>query len=356
MDKSLRVGIIGAGWAGSGHAAAYSRMPDAAIAGLWSRGRARAERLAGQLDHSGLAVYDRWEELIERGNLDVISVATPAALRNEPVAAALERGLHVLVEKPFTADLPEARELARLADRASSVTAVSFNWRYSPGNQVARRAVQAGAIGQVLSIGTDWSFRVTGDVEAFYDANPWMTRRETGGGMIRQAGSHELDRVRFLTGLELTQVVGRLLPSTIPRTNVDECYLLLAEMSNGGLGDFRLKPTPGQWEWRTTLFGTEGTLTLTHESVVRQCRDDDEPVPLQVPEVDQVPDGVELLQHTWNRLIADFCSAIRRSDIGHKSVAHLPTFADGLRVQEFIAAAERSEAERRWVDLAEFAE
>ena len=200
MAQPLRVGIIGAGWAGSGHAAAYSRMPDAAIAGLWSRGRARAERLAGQLDQSGLEVYDRWEELIERGNLDVISVATPAALRNEPVAAALERGLHVLVEKPFTADLPEARELARLADRASSVTAVSFNWRYSPGNQVARRAVQAGAIGQVLSIGTDWSFRVTGDVEAFYDANPWMTRRETGGGMIRQAGSHELDRVRFLTG------------------------------------------------------------------------------------------------------------------------------------------------------------
>jgi predicted dehydrogenase len=89
MPESLRVGIIGTGWAGSGHAAAYSQAPGVAIVGLWSRSRARAERLAGQLDQPDLLVYDRWEELIRRGSLDVISVATPAALRGGPVAAAL---------------------------------------------------------------------------------------------------------------------------------------------------------------------------------------------------------------------------------------------------------------------------
>ena len=113
--------------------------------------------------------------------------------------------------------------------------------------------------------------------------------------------------------------------------------------------------TPGEGEWRAILFGGEGTLRLTHEEVVLQRREDDEPAAVPIPEADQVPDGVDLLQHTWNRLIADFCTAIREEDVASESVPHLPTVEDGLRVQEFIAAAELAERERRWVDLAEIA-
>ena len=356
MDKSLRVGIIGAGWAGSGHAAAYSQLPGVTVAGLWSRTRARAEQLAGQLDQTGLQVYDRWEDLIERGDIDAISIATPPPLRRGPIAVALDRDLHVLVEKPFTVHLPEARELAQMADRAKAVTAISLNWRYSPGSQVAWRAVQEGAIGRVLGISMTHHFRFTGDLEAAYAPRPWTKSTKTGGGVIRQGGSHEFDLARFLAGLEFAQVVGRLPSGPIPGTSVDGSYLLLAELSNGSLGSFRYSFGPGQGEYQTVLYGSEDTLTVTHQSVVRQCRDDEEPVTLQIPETDQVPEGVRLLQHTWNRLISDFCTAIRQGDIAHESVAHLPTFADGLRVQEFIAAAERSEAERRWVDVAELAD
>ena len=353
MTESLRVGIIGVGWAGSGHAAAYSRVPGVTVAGLWSRTRARAEELAGKLDQPGLQVYDRWEEMIERGDLDVLSIATPPALRRTPVAAALDRGLHVLVEKPFTGHLPEAQELVQMAERAQTVTATSFNWRYAPGSQVAWRAVREGTIGQIRDISMIRRFRFTGDLKAFYEASPWTKRTEMGGGVLRQSGSHNFDRACFLTGLKCTRVVGRLSLSSFPGTNVDESYLLLTELSNGGLGDFRMLVTPGQAEARIILVGQEGTLTETRLGVTRQCRDDDEPVSLEIPEADRVPEGVQLLQHTWNRLVADFCAAVRQGDVAHESVPHLPTFADGLRVQQLIAAAERAESERRWVNLAE---
>ena len=72
-----------------------------------------------------------------------------------------------------------------------------------------------------------------------------------------------------------------------------------------------------------------------------------------LPNADGAPPEVPLLRHTWNRLIADFVAAIRAGDVRHATVPHLPTIADGLRAQEVVAAAERADAERRWVDLAE---
>lgn len=353
MKESLQVGVIGAGWAGSSHAVAYSRLPGVTVAGLWSRTRIRAEELAKKLDQPGLQVYDHWEDLIEQGDIGVISIAVPAILRREPITAALERGLCVLVEKPFTPGLSEARQLAQMAEKAKTVTAVSFNWRYSPGSQVAWRAVREGEIGQLLDISMNWAFHQTVELQELLKFKPWVGQSEMGGGVMREGGSHEFDRARFLTGSEFTKVVGRLPPIPIPGTNADGSYLLISELSNGSLGSFILRSTPGQGEWRTVLFGEEGTLVVTHETVVRQRQDDDEPVSLEIPEPDQVPNGVDLIQHTWNRLIADFVTAIRHGDVAHKLVPHLPTFADGLRVQEVFAAAERAEAERRWVNLAE---
>ena len=63
--------------------------------------------------------------------------------------------------------------------------------------------------------------------------------------------------------------------------------------------------------------------------------------------------GVRLLQHTWNRLIADLVGAIRAGDVAHATVPRLPSFADGVQLHEVFAAAERADAEGRWVGLDE---
>jgi len=89
MAEPLRVGIIGAGWAGASHLAAYSRLPGVTVAALWSR--TRAEELAGRLNQPVLEIYDRWEDLIEKGGIDAISIAVPPTVRRDLISAALER-------------------------------------------------------------------------------------------------------------------------------------------------------------------------------------------------------------------------------------------------------------------------
>jgi len=339
------------------------------VTGLWNRTRARAEELAAELDRPNIQVYDDWRDLIELGQVDIISIAAAPIVRRQPLAAALARRLHVLVEKPLSLGLLEAREMASLARQARTVTAISFNWRYSPGCQTIWRAVQEGQIGRLLDTNTEWRSRYSPLFK------PWSEV----GGSLREAGSHEFDRVRFLTGRQFKRVVCSLgspfeghagihAENPVPS---DTSAFVLAEMSDQRLGAFRLTITPGEPERRITICGEEGTLILSSEWVtVRQDEDKDrtatlsnevrvfrrragdaDPVRLEIAESDRQPPAVLSGQHTWNRLIADFVAAVRRGDMLHESVPHLPHISDGLAAQEVISACELSHDERRWVDL-----
>jgi len=248
--------------------------------------------------------------------------------------------------------------MASLARQAQTVTAISLNWRYSPACQTTWRAIREGQIGRLLDIRTEWRGRSSPRLA------PWST-----GGALREAGSHEFDRARFLTGWDFKRAVcsltGAGAAGTVP---ADTSAFVTAEMSDRRLGSLRLSMTPGEPERRITLCGEEGTLALSAEwvtigqgdatmtlsnevRVFRQRADDADPVSLEIAESDRQPPDVLSGQHTWNRLIADFVSAVRRGDVQHQSVPHLPHVSDGLATQEVIAACELSHAERRWVDL-----
>ena len=69
MAGTLRVGILGAGWAGESHAAAYSRLPGVEITGLWNRTKTRADALACKLGYADLTVYDDWQSADRYGEL-----------------------------------------------------------------------------------------------------------------------------------------------------------------------------------------------------------------------------------------------------------------------------------------------
>jgi predicted dehydrogenase len=170
MPDKLRVGILGAGWAGGGHAKAFSRLRDVEVLALWSRTRARAESLANELAEPKLQIYDHWQDLIESSKVDIISLATPPTLRREPVDMALVHGCHVLVEKPFSVGLDDARTMVHAARQAAMVTVVSFNWRYAPGCQAAWREIQEGNIGRILDVRMEW--RLSGLPGDFFKQRP----------------------------------------------------------------------------------------------------------------------------------------------------------------------------------------
>jgi predicted dehydrogenase len=355
MPDKLRVGILGAGWAGGGHLKAFSLLRGVEVSAIWSRTRARAESLANELSEPKFQIYDHWQDLIESAKVDIISLATPPTLRRELVDMALEHGCHVLVEKPFSVGLADARAMVNAARQAAMVTAVSFNWRYAPGCQVAWREIQQGNIGKILDVRMEW--RLSGLTGDFFKQRPWTMDFNIGDGIVAEGIIHDFDRTRFLSGCDFIKVVSRLTPRRVPLEPAvimdgGDC-VVLAELTNDVLGDFRITLTAGLPEWSISFNGEKGILIVTHEAAIRQCIGDGEATQLNIPLQDQVPKGVDMQQHTWNRLIADFVTAIRKGDVTHSSVPHLPCLEDGLRAQEVVAAARLSEKTRRWVVLDE---
>ena len=369
MANSLRVGIIGTGRAGRCQARAFSRIPGVGVTALWNRTRVKAERLAADLETPGPEGFDDWRRLIDQSPVDIVSIATDPVLRLEPFAHALAKGRHVLVEKPLAWDLPEAEAMARAAGQAETVTAISFNWRYSPACLTLWRALREGQIGTLLDIRTEWRLCFSPGLD------PWIAN----SGVLREMGSHELDRARHLTGWRFQRLACSLrsAPGSRDRTrpgrkNPETFASVLAETSDGAVGNFRLLINPGQPERIIVLGGVEGTLTLRSQwvrvpqdrdsqrrmtlcnelQVIRQRSRDQGPVVLEVDDSDRQPTGVLSGQHTWNRLIADFVTAVRHEDRGHCSVPHLPHISDGLDAQRLIGACELSNAEGRWIDLA----
>ena len=371
MPKTLRAGIIGTGRAGWCHAMAFSRLPDVAVTALWNRTYSRAERLAAALAQPDLKIFLDWKELIHRADIDIISITTDPTIRQGPFAEGLTQNRHVLVEKPLALSLSEAKEMASLARQSRTVTAVSFNWRYSPACQTSWRAIHEGQIGRLIDIRTVWRMRYN---PPFGCGRSWSEM----SGALREAGSHEFDRARFLTGWDFNSVVCSLRFPQEPRTgetdnpmSSDTSALVMAEMSDRGLGVIQLTITAGSPERQITIGGEEGTLALSSEwvtlqqkeegnrtltlgneiHVLRQRADESAPVKLEIEQSDWQPPTVQSGQHTWNRLIADFVTAVRRGDITHESVPHLAHISDGLAAQQVISACELSHAERRWVDV-----
>jgi predicted dehydrogenase len=351
---TLRVGILGAGWAGESHAAAYSRLPGVEVTGLWNRTKTRAESLAGKLGYADLTVYDDWQSLIGAGNCDVISIATAPMVRSDPLLAALDQGCHVLVEKPISVGVPEARVMSAGAEAANTVTACCFNWRYAPAYQTAREAIRSGQIGAVRDMRTEGYFRTRS--QTFID-NPWAARMDISNGTLGEGLSHDFDKARYLSGEEFLTVISRITPVIIKQDDdffVDGGRSMhLAELSGGILAQFCFSITVGEDRFSWLIVGDEGSLHIPDSGtvVVRQRHDDDQPVELEIASVDKVVPSTELIQHTWNRLIEDFIGAVRNDDKHHDSYPSLPTLTDGLRTEEVIDAARRSSNTRRWATV-----
>ena len=351
---ALCVGILGAGMAAEGHATAYHRLPEVRVVGIWNRSRARADALASRLAPEP-RIYERWQDMISDNRIDVISIATAPLLRSEPLRLAVDHGRHVLVEKPISIGVPEAAEMVAAAKASTAVTAACFNWRYAPAYQTAYRAIQAGKIGTIRDLRTEWHFRVT--TADLFIAQPWTTRLDRSNGSMGEGLSHDLDKARFLTGCEFTKIVSIVAPITIKQAAgflVEGARTFhLAELSNGVIGQFSVTVGPGQDHWNMILIGDEGSLAIPDAgtSLVRQRADDEEPVEVPISAEDRAADGVDLMQHTWNRLIADFVGAVRDQDIEHESVPHLATLTDGLRTEQIIAAARQSSDARQWLTV-----
>src|SRR4051794_3777530 len=148
VAKKVRLGFVGAGWwATANHLPLLAQRDDVELAAVCRLGRDELRRVQEQFGFP--FATESAEELVEHPGLDAVFVTSPHTLHYEHARLALERGLHVLCEKPMCTKAEHARELVRLARERGLHLLVPYGWHYKPFVQQAKRWLEAGLIGPV---------------------------------------------------------------------------------------------------------------------------------------------------------------------------------------------------------------
>ena len=198
--KQVRIGVVGLGNIGKFHTG-YLLDKKISRCQLTAVSDAYAPGLEPFKNRPGLKTYSTSEEMIRSGEIDAIIIATPHFLHTSIGIDALQNGLHVMVEKPISAQKADAERLIAVAkERPKQAFAGMFQMRVEPRYLKIRKMIQSGELGQFTRINwviTDW-FRT----EAYYASGGWRaTWKGEGGGVLLNQCLHQLDMLQWLCGM-----------------------------------------------------------------------------------------------------------------------------------------------------------
>lgn len=188
MPDNLRVGIIGAGAITQvAHLPVLRKLKGVQVVGICDTDMAKAKALADRFQVPD--AYSDIEELLDYEQLDAVAICTPNHLHEPHVAAALAKGLHVLVERPLALTAPGVQRLLKLAEKKQRHLMVGMSHRYRSDVQIVRSFIQSGELGRVESIRGSWHvFRPS------RASLGWRLKRdESGGGAMMDLGQAILD-------------------------------------------------------------------------------------------------------------------------------------------------------------------
>ena len=148
-DKKLRVGIIGTGWIAEAHALAYAAMPDVEIVAGADLIPGKAKAFFEGLGMEGVHCYESGHELLEAEALDAVSICVYNTQHAPCTIDALEHGVHVLLEKPFTVTLDEAIEVMKAEKKSGKLLTIGFQPRMSENMQMIKKIVDSGELGDI---------------------------------------------------------------------------------------------------------------------------------------------------------------------------------------------------------------
>ncbi|MFC4552784.1 MULTISPECIES: Gfo/Idh/MocA family protein [Halorussus] len=222
----LKVGVIGGGYIGTTVGQLFNQDPRATVTALADVSEEVQHTAGEQLYVGEGSRYDDYQEMLDTEELDAVLVGTPHTFHHEHVTAALDRGLHVLCDKPLTTDLEEARDLAERAESGDEVLMVGYQRHLNPAFETARERFRDGGNPQFISaeITQDW-------IRRFEDT--WRTDPDlSGGGNLYDTGSHLIDAVLWTTGLTPASVSAEMVFAD-EESRVDERAILTVEFENG---------------------------------------------------------------------------------------------------------------------------
>lgn len=265
--RRLRGALVGYGFIGAeGHVPAYLQRADVALVAVADVCAPRRALVGARLPRA--AVYASFDELLaaEGRRLDFVDVATPPSDHAAVAHRALDRGLHVLCEKPLAMGAASARELLAHAAAARRVLFPVHNYRHAPVVKAIGEVIRSGRIGRVNAVTID-TFRTT-HARGVPEWNPdWRRRaRWSGGGIAMDHGSHALYlSFEWMQGWP-TAVTAKTANSDPARWDTEDSFTAALSFP-GGLARVHLTWTAGVRKVIYCVQGERGAITVDDDEL-----------------------------------------------------------------------------------------
>ena len=187
--RRLKVGIIGTGWIAEAHIESYKQMDDVDIVAAADLIPGKAEAFMKRYGVEGVHFYPSHKEMIDNEQLDAVSICTYNTQHAVPTIYALEHGVNVLLEKPFTVTLDEAVEVCRAEKKSGKILSIGYQPRLDANMQMIKKIVESGELGKIYYI-------QTGGGRRRGIPNSTFIEKSTGGiGALGDIGCYSLDMV-----------------------------------------------------------------------------------------------------------------------------------------------------------------
>ncbi|SHJ12710.1 Predicted dehydrogenase [Tangfeifania diversioriginum] len=185
----IKGAIVGLGKMGLSHAAILGAQPDAEMVAVCD---ASSLVLNAFKKYSQVKTYSDYKEMMNKEPLDFVLIATPTRFHYPMVKLALERGLHVFCEKPFSLTVSEGEELVRLADEKGVFNQVGYHNHFIGTFRELKRLLQSRVLGDLVH----FSGEAYGPVVVKEKVGTWRSKSEEGGGCLYDYASHVINLIQ----------------------------------------------------------------------------------------------------------------------------------------------------------------
>lgn len=389
--ESIHVALIGQGFMGRSHSNAWGQVNKffkppirAVMHTVFGQPEEKPEVFAQNWGWQHTSTD--WQAVVRSPEIGLVDVVTPNYMHAPVAIAALQAGKHVACEKPLAGTLADARSMAEAARKAKGKSFVWFNYRRCPAVALAHQLVKQGRIGQIRHVRAvylqDWAD----------ESSPLVWRFDkslAGSGAHGDLNAHIVDMTRFVTGQEITEVVGAIAETFVKKrkrlvgtagdtlgagqggqemgdVTVDDAVLFLARFSDGAVASFEAarQATGNQNRNQFEINGTKGSLKFDFERM-NELQYYDATLPRAVqgwstimcthgPDHPYVanwwPDAHLIgYEHSFTNEAYD----ILRVLAGQEPIVPIPDFEDAFQTQRILEAALISAAEHRPVKIDE---
>lgn len=376
----IRLGMVGGGagaFIGAVHRMA-ARIDDHfdLVAGALSSTAEKSLASGRELGLDPSRCYGSFEEMAEKeaarpDGIEAVSIVTPNHVHYPAAKAFLERGIHVICDKPLTSSLEDAKKLKAVADKAKALFVLTHNYTGYPMVRQAREMVAGGQLGQIrvvqVEYAQDWlteAVEQTGAKQAVWRTDP----KQSGvGGATGDIGTHAFNLASFVTGLTLESLAADL-DSFVDGRRVDDNGHVLLRFAGGAKGmlwcsqvapgnenalKLRVYGTKGGLEWEQenpnylwfTPFGEQKRLVTRNGAGAGQA----------AARVSRIPGGhPEGYLEAFATIYAEAAAAINAAKSGAPldPAVTYPTIDDGVKGVAFVeACVASSKKDGAWVTL-----